>query len=107
MNKIKDNCIETEGASIALPKISEVIHKEGKWYVATCPELGVASQGSSRDEAHQMLVEAVTLWLKYASAAEIKRQITRGARVTPLELVQKPLRSARNEQPKPPKLAYA
>ncbi len=38
-----------------LPKLTVVIEKEGKWYVATCPELGVASQGRSFEEAEAMI----------------------------------------------------
>jgi hypothetical protein len=36
---------------IELPPLSAVMQKEGSWYVATCPELGVASQGKTRTEA--------------------------------------------------------
>lgn len=86
MNKIKNNTVEAEGVMITLPMLSEVILKEGRCYVSACPELGVTSQGSTRAEAHEMLVEATTLWLKHASAAEIKRQCSKGARVNPLLL---------------------
>ncbi|MBA2524552.1 MAG: type II toxin-antitoxin system HicB family antitoxin [Pyrinomonadaceae bacterium] len=40
-----------------LPKLTAVIEKERKWYVATCPELGVASQGRSLEEAEAMIQE--------------------------------------------------
>ena len=53
-----------------LPKLTAVIEKEGKWYVATCPELGVASQGRTNDEAESMLQEAVELLLEEADEAE-------------------------------------
>lgn len=75
MNKIIDDAVIAEGEKIPLCKLSEVISKEGKWFVSTCPELAVTSQGTNRTEAHAMLVEAVTLWLKYAGAAEIKKQL--------------------------------
>ena len=69
-----------------LPKLTAVIEKEGKWYVATCPELGVASQGRTNDEAESMLQEAVELLLNEADEAEIQRRLDRGVEVKQLEL---------------------
>ncbi len=68
------------------PALTAVIAKEGKWYVATCPELGVASQGRTLKEAFAMVQEAVNLFLETASSAEIKRCLSKGAKVRPLEL---------------------
>ncbi len=45
-------------------KFSAVITKEGKLFVSQCPELGVASQGSTEKEALLNLKEAVELFLK-------------------------------------------
>jgi predicted RNase H-like HicB family nuclease len=69
-----------------LPKLTAVIEKEGKWYVATCPELGVASQGRSFDEAETMIREAVELLLEEADEAEINRRLNRGVKVKRLQL---------------------
>ncbi len=69
-----------------LPKLTAVIEKEGKWYVATCPELGVASQGRTFDEAEAMIQEAVELLLEEADEAEISRRLNRGVRVKNGEL---------------------
>ena len=69
-----------------LPKLTAVIEKEGKWYVATCPELGVASQGRSFEDAEAMIVEAVELLLEEADDEEIKRRLKRGVKVKELEL---------------------
>ena len=52
--------------------LTAVIEKEGKWYVATCPELGVASQGRTVKEAHSMIQEAVNLFLEMAGSEEIE-----------------------------------
>jgi predicted RNase H-like HicB family nuclease len=68
------------------PSLTAVIEKEGKWYVATCPELGVASQGRSLNEAYTMVQEAVNLFLETASAEEVKRCLARGAKVRKLEM---------------------
>ena len=76
------------GEVIELPSLTAVIQKEQTWYVATCPELGVASQGKTRKEAHAMLAEAVELWLEAASAREIKRRLKLGGSVEPLQLAQ-------------------
>ena len=69
-----------------LPKLTAVIEKEGKWYVATCPELGVASQGRSFEDAEAMIQEAVELLLENADEDEIKRRLNRGVKVMRLEL---------------------
>ena len=74
------------GEAIELPSLTAVIEKEGRWFVSTCPELGVASQGKTRKEAYAMLVEAVEVWLEAASAKEINRRLKTGASVQPLEL---------------------
>ncbi len=83
---MKANWIERDGQVIDLPNLSAVIEKDGAWFVSRCPELGVASQGKTRTEAHRMLAEAVELWLEAASATEIKRRLKSGARVRPLTL---------------------
>lgn len=72
---------------IQLPPLSAVIQREAGWFVSTCPELGVASQGKTRKEAYAMLAEAVELWLEAASAKEIKRRLKLGGSVQPLQLV--------------------
>jgi predicted RNase H-like HicB family nuclease len=83
---MKANWIERDGEVIDLPNFSSVIEKDSVWFVSLCPELGVASQGKTRTEAHRLLGEAVALWLEAASAVEIKRRLKRGARVRPLTL---------------------
>lgn len=45
-------------------KFTSTIKKEGKYYVATCVELGVVSQGKTLDEANNNLKEAVELYLE-------------------------------------------
>ena len=41
-----------------------VLHKEDDLYVADCPEVGTASQGSSVEEAVKNLKEATELYLE-------------------------------------------
>jgi predicted RNase H-like HicB family nuclease len=51
--------------------LSAIIDHEGKWYVATCPELDIASQGKTIEEAQKNLAEAVQLFLESADPKEI------------------------------------
>ncbi len=41
-----------------------VFHKEGDFYVASCPEVGTVSQGESVEEAIANLQEATELYLE-------------------------------------------
>lgn len=45
-------------------KFSAIITKEGKWFSSYCPELGVASQGRTRESSLTNLREAVELYLE-------------------------------------------
>jgi predicted RNase H-like HicB family nuclease len=45
-------------------EFSSIVNKEGKWYVATCPELGIPSQGKSVEESLDNLKEAIELYLE-------------------------------------------
>lgn len=67
-----------------LPKLTAVIEREDDWFVATCPELGVASQGRTIEEAEKMIKEAVELLLEEADEKEIERRLNRGVKVTSL-----------------------
>jgi predicted RNase H-like HicB family nuclease len=44
--------------------LSVVVHKEKKFYVAECPEVGTVSQGGTIEEAIQNLKEATELYLE-------------------------------------------
>ena len=68
-----------------LPKLTAVIEREEDWFVATCPELGVTSQGRTIEDAEKMIKEAVELLLEEADEKEIKRRLNRGVKVTSLE----------------------
>jgi predicted RNase H-like HicB family nuclease len=45
-------------------EFSSVVNKEGKWYVATCPELGITSQGKTVEGSIENLKEAIELYLE-------------------------------------------
>lgn len=52
-----------------------IIEKEGEGYVALCPELDVASQGTTVEEATANLKEAVDLFLECADPVEVQRRL--------------------------------
>ncbi len=41
-----------------------MLHREGDWYVANCPEAGTVSQGKTFDEALANIEEATELYLE-------------------------------------------
>ena len=53
-------------------KLTAVIEKEGNGYVALCPELDIASQGDTVEEARRNLEEALSLFFECASTGEIE-----------------------------------
>jgi predicted RNase H-like HicB family nuclease len=62
------------------------IHREGDLYVALCPELDVASQGETVEQARANLREAVELFLESASPEEVRQRLRNQIYVTPLEV---------------------
>jgi predicted RNase H-like HicB family nuclease len=52
-----------------------IVEKEGSLYVALCPELDVASQGPTVEQATANLKDAVELFLECADQDEIKRRL--------------------------------
>lgn len=53
-------------------QLTGLLEREGDGYVSLCPELDVASQGTTVEEALANLREAVELFLESASHSEIK-----------------------------------
>ena len=67
-------------------KFTAIIEKEDKGYFALCPELDIASQGDTIDEARNNLIEALELFFEYASPDEIKTRLHEEIYVTQLEV---------------------
>ena len=61
-------------------RLTAVIEREGDGYVALCPQVDVASQGDTVEEARANLTEALTLFFESADAAEIERRYQQVAR---------------------------
>lgn len=55
-----------------LREFTVIIQQEGERYVATCPEVDVASQGDTVDEARSNLKEALELFFEAASPEELR-----------------------------------
>jgi predicted RNase H-like HicB family nuclease len=67
-------------------QLTAVIEREGDGYVALCPELDIASQGDSVEEARANLQEAVELFFEAADPSEIKNRLHGEVFVTRLEV---------------------
>ena len=65
-------------------QFTAVIEREDDWFVATCPEVDVVSQGKTIEEARANLLEAVELFFEVASPSEIKRRMKKETYVMPL-----------------------
>jgi len=63
--------MQTPLAKFAGETFTAILEREGNWICSLCPELDVASQGTSIEEAIQNLKEAVPLFLECASPEEI------------------------------------
>jgi predicted RNase H-like HicB family nuclease len=67
-------------------QVTALIEREGDGYVALCPELDIASQGDSIEEARVNLIEALTLFFEAASPDEVKDRLHSEVYVTRLEV---------------------
>ncbi len=69
-----------------LRRLTAVIEREDDGYVALCPELDIASQGSTIEEARANLVEALTLFFEVADEAELTRRMHNEVFITQVEV---------------------
>ena len=67
-------------------QLTAIIEREGDGYVALCPELDIASQGTSVSEARDNLKEALELFYETASSAEVQRRLHDEVYVTHVEV---------------------
>jgi predicted RNase H-like HicB family nuclease len=63
-----------------------IIEKEDNLYVAFCPELDIASQGETVEEARANLIEAIELFFEVASPEEINERLHNEIFITRLEV---------------------
>jgi predicted RNase H-like HicB family nuclease len=67
-------------------QFTAIIEREGDGYVSLCPELDIASQGNTIEEARKNLTEALELFFEHASQSEIKERLRDEVFVTRLEV---------------------
>ena len=67
-------------------QFTAIIEREGDGYVALCPEVDIASQGDSVDEARANLKEALDLFFETASDREIDERLHDEVYVTHVEV---------------------
>ncbi len=67
-------------------RFTAMIYRENGGYVALCPELDVASQGNSVEEASVNLREAVELFIETADPSEVASRMREELYVTALEV---------------------
>ena len=63
-----------------------IIEREGDSYVSLCPQIDIASQGNSVEEARKNLVEAIELFFEMASQNEILARVYSEIYVTQIEV---------------------
>jgi predicted RNase H-like HicB family nuclease len=66
--------------------MTAIIEREESGYVALCPELDIASQGDTIEEARSNLVEALSLFFETADTAEVTRRLHGEVLVTQVEV---------------------
>lgn len=68
-------------------QLTAIIEREGNGYVSLCPELDIASQGGTIEEARDNLREALELFFESASPDEIKQRFHEEVYVTRVPVV--------------------
>lgn len=67
-------------------RLTAIIEREGDGYVSLCPELDIASQGTTIEESRDNLKEALELFLETASKNEIKERLRDEVLITRLDI---------------------
>ncbi len=66
--------------------LTAIIGREDDGFVALCPELDIASEGISVEEARANLIEALTLFFETASPSEVARRAHSEVFITQVEV---------------------
>lgn len=67
-------------------RLTAIVEREGDGFVAFCPDVDVASQGGTVDEARENLTEALALFFETAPADEVDRRLRGEVYVTQIEV---------------------
>jgi predicted RNase H-like HicB family nuclease len=69
-----------------IQRMTAIIEREDGGFVSLCPELDIASQGTTIEEARANLIEALTLFFETASPSEIASRLQSEVFVTQVEV---------------------
>lgn len=67
-------------------RLTAIIEREDEGFASLCPELDIASQGSSIEEARSNLAEALALFFETADPSEVARRFHNEIFVTQIEV---------------------
>ena len=67
-------------------RLTAIIEREDDGYISFCPDLDIASQGETIEEARKNLIEALTLFFESASPTEIERRLHSELFITQVEV---------------------
>lgn len=67
-------------------QLTAIIEREGDGYVSLCPELDIASEGNTIEQARNNLQEALELFFDTASRQEIQQRLHNEVYITRLEV---------------------
>jgi predicted RNase H-like HicB family nuclease len=67
-------------------EMTAIIEREGDGYVSLCPELDIASQGDTVEQARDNLREALELFFEAATPEEIEKRLHGEIFVTQVEV---------------------
>lgn len=67
-------------------QLTAIIEREDDGYVAHCPQLDIASQGDTIEQARCNLIEALELFFETASASEVRERLHGEVYVTTVEV---------------------
>ena len=69
-----------------IKQLTAIIEREGTGYISLCPQLDIASQGETIQEARDNLREALELFFEAASPLEIQERLHQEVYITQLEI---------------------
>ncbi len=69
-----------------LKQLTCIIERENDGFVSLCPQIDIASQGDSVEEARKNLVEAIELFFEMASPQELLSRVYSEIYVTQIEV---------------------
>ncbi|HEY9299209.1 MAG TPA: type II toxin-antitoxin system HicB family antitoxin [Phormidium sp.] len=67
-------------------QFTAIIEREGDGYVSLCPELNIASQGDTVEQAKNNLIEALELFFEVADPLEVQNRLRTEVFVTRVEV---------------------